>query len=328
MTLHVDRNGTVLPAPRGSSALCETPPPRDTKLLDFGPIANRPGIREALRLLLNGALNKISLTVAADADQPSMRVQGRVLERAPAARRFVICLEYACAASVRETQDCTEAALERMAVWLHEEPAQLIAAARLSAYQLRHSISEPDAQTHIAGLQQLLDAAAAAVRNVLQRLVPNNAHAGCLHRVLQDTARQVASRYGMQVDFSGLNLDRPFSNRVTELAVRCLHEGLLNAYKHGGAKRAHAQALANEDGLTLVVTNTPRRDTQADDDMKPLQGGFGLTVLRRWAGQLGGRLRLDVDPTGASPTRFVLSVPDPLLRSSPDSGERHEPTHR
>lgn len=315
-TLIVDALGVVQEMHLGARSVSDlgVVEPGVTDLFALAPIAADPAIATGLRLLLNGSLSTISLTTETrDLEQPlsveGFRGPSRLVEK-----QFTIHLNYSSPgdASLQRALGRPRAVpnLERLAMWLHDHPAQLITAARLRTFQIEQSSNDPHVGSEMAALRSTLDHAAIAVRSAMESLMPADTAGGCLHQELHATKREIETFYGMDIVFQAISLDRPFADAVFDLAVRCLREGLINAHKHGHTDRAAVVAEADEQGFRMIISNPcPPHSDYTPNRLGPT-GGFGLKALSRRAHALGGSLKLNVANDVNTRSILCLFLPD------------------
>jgi signal transduction histidine kinase len=99
--------------------------------------------------------------------------------------------------------------------------------------------------------------------------------------------------------------DRELGPALEDAAYRIVQEALLNAHRHGEARRASVRLLVNDGRLVLTVT---------DDGCGPGSGlvtpsGTGVAGMRSRVGGLGGSFALAQTSTGGAEVRVCLPLP-------------------
>jgi signal transduction histidine kinase len=140
---------------------------------------------------------------------------------------------------------------------------------------------------------------------------------GTQARTTADALRQVGDelsrRFGIEVD---VEADPRASIAVKpsdrEDIVRIAREAIVNAARHGRARRVVVSLLALEHQLVLRV-----RDDGVGMGAAPARsgGGFGLVCMRERAAALGGRLTAETPRHGGTEVELVVPSSAPVSRS-------------
>lgn len=123
-----------------------------------------------------------------------------------------------------------------------------------------------------------------------------------LSQVLARAARQLAEQYGVEVE---LELDDSVRVSAEErhALVRIAREAVINAVKHGAARRVRVELRGGPDGRYLTVV-----DDGSGFDVEALSGhngsgGYGLTSMRDRARGFAGQLQIESAPGAGSLVR-------------------------
>jgi signal transduction histidine kinase len=123
-----------------------------------------------------------------------------------------------------------------------------------------------------------------------------------LAQALAETAREAAEREGTTVDtdlVSGVAVPGP----TQEAMVRVLREAVINAARHGGARRIRVQ-LREDPKLCLSVSDDGRGFDVADAAAAP--GHHGLRGMAERVQGIGGELSIDSQPGHGTRVRVVV----------------------
>jgi len=126
--------------------------------------------------------------------------------------------------------------------------------------------------------------------------------------------REIASQYGVQVDFHAENVPQVMSTRIAVCLYRVLQEALQNAMKHSGAGRVEVQLCRESDQIELRVD-----DLGTGFELKANHGrGLGLESMRERLKAVDGQLIIRSQPQqGTSIHARVPLLERDIERTSP-----------
>lgn len=195
----------------------------------------------------------------------------------------------------------------QLASWLHDYPAQVIAAARLRLYRVRQQTDQPDFVDELAQIESLLDQAGKQLREAMHGSMQVCFNDLPVEEALRRAADEAKALYGIdcQCDCqAGIKLTAD----QNELFARCLREGLINAAKHAGAKSADVALRIKASHVVLTLSHT---SPQLQSDLAPRShdDSFGISLIKESAMRLGGSLELEISPSGDEATQLICSLP-------------------
>ena len=199
--------------------------------------------------------------------------------------------------------------LQWLANWLHDQPAQLLTAAKMRVHQLQSRTVDQDVHAELDAVQGLLGRAGLAVREAMAGLQPPGLFEPSLRAAVEETIRDAYAVYGIRCELLCRGDERGYRVASIDLVVRCLREGLINAVKHGGASRANLTLDCSADGLRFTLLDHGDAALAEKTLGQPSPGGYGLRWLRRRSLELGGDLSLRMTRRGGA--ELMLWLPDP-----------------
>ncbi len=195
----------------------------------------------------------------------------------------------------------------RLARALHDEFGQRLFGIGVTQSLARASAvaGRPDLVTHLAGLEQQIAGASAALRDTLRALDRPSAPAGALPVKLREDAASFSARTGVAAHLLVLGEPEPIDEAREDLLVRVVQEGLRNVERH---------AAANEVVLTLAFAPGSVELVVQDDGVgvtgsgEARVNGVGLGMLREEIARLGGEVRLVRNDDAGSTMRTRLPL--------------------
>ncbi len=186
---------------------------------------------------------------------------------------------------------------ERVARDLHDGLAQELVYILAEARRLRRRRPDPAIDNLVDGAQRALNESRIAVSAFRADLEEPLADA------LERLTRELSQRLGLDVDLR-VPSDVDVSPQRREVILRVVAEALSNAARHGEARAASVELIA-EDQLLLRVCD----DGHGFDPATPWTrlGSYGLLSMRERAELAGGRLEVRSAP--GSPTEVEMVLP-------------------
>lgn len=197
----------------------------------------------------------------------------------------------------------------RVAVLIHDQIQQLLAAAKVRLGMLNQQLSDA-ASSDLAGqIKDLLDEAIDIARTLAYEISPPVMHEIGLCSALDWLAEDINDKHGLVVSLDSEGEIRDDAAGVCDLLYQCVRELLLNVIKHAKVKSAkivvrrvddeQVRIAVEDDGVGFDPATVQRGRSGA--------GGFGLFTIRERLSLLGGRLQIDSVPGRGS--RFILEAP-------------------
>jgi signal transduction histidine kinase len=109
---------------------------------------------------------------------------------------------------------------------------------------------------------------------------------------LREVAAELAARSDAQIIVTADKSAPELGPDERDEVVRIAREAMLNAIKHGRAKRITVELGSRQHGGTLLRVRDDGCGIPANSRPRR-HGGFGLPAMRARAGSLGGQLRAD-----------------------------------
>lgn len=177
----------------------------------------------------------------------------------------------------------------RLARALHDEFGQRLFGIGVTGGLARESAAagRPDLVAHLAGLEQQIAGAAAALRATLRALDRPSAPAGALAVKLREDAAAFTARSGVPSHLLVLGEPAPIDEAREDLLVRVVQEGLRNVERHARADEVVVTLAFGRGSVEVVV-----QDDGAGLSPGGGGNGVGLGMLREEVGRLGGDARL------------------------------------
>jgi signal transduction histidine kinase len=258
-------------------------------------VVPRPGedvLEAGDRRLLAEVVDRAGTVV--HAEQASRALHASMAELADSRRRLVLA------------QADERARIQRD---LHDElgPALAGVQLRLEATLDRLGGHQPVLAAELEALHRLVRDCSREVRGIVHGLRPGALQQLALCAAIEEHCRAVARSTGMTVTLATDDLpdDRELGPALEDAAYRIVQEALLNAHRHGEARRASVRLMVNDGRLVLTVT---------DDGCGPGSGlvtpsGTGVAGMRSRVGGLGGSFALAQTSTGGAEVRVCLPLP-------------------
>ena len=193
----------------------------------------------------------------------------------------------------RRLVDVQEAERAELARELHDRVGQNLTALNINLSILSASLSDQTSsgvRARLADSETLVEATAAAIRNVLTELRPPMLDDQGLLVALDWQAREVSKRSGLQVIVDGPDAAERFPPRVEIAFFRIVQEAVNNVVKHAAARQ-----------VTISLDRTPEEYVLAvlDDgvgidlsDEQHIRSGLGIATMRERSQSVGGAFQL------------------------------------
>lgn len=189
----------------------------------------------------------------------------------------------------------------RLVEILHDGPLQAATAAKIRLQACRRFVGEPRAAAALDEAIALTGQVIGAMREVLQdrvRLGPDS---------LGSRIRQAGERWskmtGVRVHITLTDAAEDpaqFSDEALETAAHVVGEGIVNAWKHGGATQVSIGCHPQNGGMLLTLSDDGRGRHASADAARPNGTRMGLPLLRARIGELGGRFDIRLEPGGGT----------------------------
>jgi PAS domain S-box-containing protein len=201
-----------------------------------------------------------------------------------------------------------ESERRRIAIGLHDDVGQTLAAAKISLDELLEANLLGDSEASIRETQDLVDHAIKATRSLTFELASAALYEVGLEAALQSACEHAKQQSGIRfqppVGFRGRSIPEPM--RV--VLYRAGRELIRNIVKHSEACTARLSLSLSENQLRLTVVDDGRGfDTSKILSVTDTQGGIGLLSINQQLVSIGGRL--DILSSPGLGTRALIIVP-------------------
>jgi PAS domain S-box-containing protein len=204
------------------------------------------------------------------------------------------------------TLQTQEAERERIALGLHDGPAQtMVSAMRFveSTMALEHA-SDPLVQKNLERTVQLISTAVKQMRETIANLIPPDLEILGLKNTIRQQLEQVAREEAWDVQTQLKSLRLP---RETEVALfRIFVEAINNVRRHARASQVSVKLAEENENIVLEI----RDDGVGFDPKRPPKhgkhGGVGTMGMRKRAELLGFLFELESQPNLGTSVRVIL----------------------
>ena len=179
----------------------------------------------------------------------------------------------------------------RIARELHDDLSQRLASIAIDSSMLESEIRPVNGSgaDKLAKLSDRIRETSVDVHQVSRRLHPSILDELGLVKAMQAECDTFQRRSGIALHFDGPSEYRSFPKSIELALYRIMQECLRNIEKHSRAVSATVALSANEDSISLTVTDT---GTGFDPTQQREKPGLGMASLKERAGLLGGTVSI------------------------------------
>jgi PAS domain S-box-containing protein len=195
---------------------------------------------------------------------------------------------------------------KRIAVTLHDEVAQTLAAAKMRLDLLKTSRGSDESRTVIEEAGALLVQSIRETRGLMNNISSPVLYDFGLEAAVQNLAEQMSAIYGLTISHS---VSGEFANLEQELTVmiyQAVRELLHNVVKHTQARNVSIRVIAEETGIQTVVSDDGQGFDVNDIGSPGYEGGFGLFSIRERVKSFNGDVQIESTPGKGSVVTVVL----------------------
>jgi len=203
--------------------------------------------------------------------------------------------------TLRRVVEAQERERRRLAIELHDETGQSLAAVLMGLRRLEEAGDLAAVRTTVAELRETVVNAVQELRALAVELRPKALDDFGLAPALDRLIDTYSRRTGLEVDSHLAGLEPRLSEPVESALYRIAQEALTNIAKHAGASAVSIVTRRDGERLTMIVED----NGTGFDAAAPAQG-LGLVSMRERAELLGGSLR--VESTTEHGTTLVVEV--------------------
>jgi signal transduction histidine kinase len=224
-------------------------------------------------------------------------------------------------AALRNLNDTLEEEVQRIALALHDDAAQLMVAVHLSLDDAVRDLP-PEVQARVSGVRSLLGLVEERVRDLSHELRPAMLdHLGLVPAV-EFLAANFAQRTGLRITVNS-TLKGKLPPKFALAMYRIIQEGLTNVRRHAHASQVRIQ-IGKRVNLVrcLIADNGVGFDPIASE--KTARPGLGLLGIRERLNTLGGKLR--IQSAEGRGTKLEISAPLQQVEHANTNSPRRRPS--
>jgi PAS domain S-box-containing protein len=195
---------------------------------------------------------------------------------------------------------------KRIAVTLHDEVAQTLAAAKMRLDLLK-KVTDGQASSEVVDeARDLLMQSIRETRALMTDISSPILYEMGLPAAVQNLAEQTSASYGLAVshDVTGefTNLEQEFTIMIYQAVRELLH----NVSKHSQARNVSVRVIAEDAGIRMIVADDGRGFEVGDVGLPKREGGFGLFSIRERVKSFHGSMQIESAPGEGTVVTVVL----------------------
>jgi signal transduction histidine kinase len=196
---------------------------------------------------------------------------------------------------------------KRLAVTLHDEVAQTLAAARMRIDLLRSSTVDNEYQQSIEQAQELLSYSIRQTRALMKDISNPVLYDLGLRSAVEALVEPINDRHGIQVKCSFEGNLSSLSQDLLVMIFQVVKELLQNVIKHSGARGASIRIIEDKDSIrTIVADDGVGFDMNDINSPDYIESGFGLFSIRERVTSFNGNILIKSKPGIGSEVIVVL----------------------
>jgi len=201
----------------------------------------------------------------------------------------------------------------RIARELHDGVIQSLTGLELQTAALRRRLAarDPEVDTQLQHIQQVLSEEARSVRDVMHQIRPIEAGAGQFTGVLAEIVDRFQRDTGVQARFSAVPAEAFVPPRAARELARTLQEALTNVRRHSGARRVDVEFRGEPAAWRLDIENDGRPFNFTGrltlDELEARR--MGPRVIKERVREMGGDMVIESSSPGG--VRLEISLPRP-----------------
>lgn len=190
---------------------------------------------------------------------------------------------------------------------LHDGISQSLAIARMQLSALMSEVCEPVYRMKIEEVRTVVDEMIGEVRSIIYNLSPPVLFGLGFDHALLNLVEEFQHRYPVSITFRWEGEKTCLHDDLQMFLYRSLRELFTNVVKHAHTAHAHVSVICRQgDGTFFMRVEDDGREPP-DQDWKKKQR-FGLASIEERAHALGGRMQVQVCPSGSG-FSVTLEVP-------------------
>ncbi len=195
---------------------------------------------------------------------------------------------------------------KRIAVTLHDEVAQTLAAAKMRLDLLR-KITDGQASCEVVDeARDLLVQSIRETRALMTDISSPILYEMGLPSAVQNLAEQTSASYGLAVSQSVTGDFGSLKQELSVMIYQAVRELLKNVSKHSQARNASVRVSVDESGIRAIVADDGRGFDLDDISSPGEEGGFGLFSIRERVKSFNGSMQIESAPGKGTVVTVVL----------------------
>ena len=204
-----------------------------------------------------------------------------------------------------------------IAVTLHDEVAQTLAAARMKLDQLRSLAGDKEFREIIGQAQELLSHCIRQTRVLMTDISNPVLYDMGLRSAVEALAERTKELHGIRVKCSFEGRLGSLSQEMNVMIFQVVKELLQNVVKHSGARGASIRIVEDGDSVrTIVADDGAGFDVKGNNSADYIEGGFGLFSIRERVKLFNGSIQIKSRRGIGSKVMFMLPKTAPVKPAS------------
>jgi PAS domain S-box-containing protein len=212
---------------------------------------------------------------------------------------------------------------KRLAVTLHDEVAQTLAAARMRLDMMRSLPDGRERKQSFEQAQELLSHAIRQTRALMKDISNPILYEMGLRSAVEALAEPIKDQHGIQVKCSFEGNLSSLSQDLNVMIFQLVKELLQNVIRHSGARGANIRIIEDKDSIrTIVADDGAGFDVNDTNSRDYSEGGFGLFSIRERVKSFNGNIQIKSKPGIGSEVIVELPKTAGSRAASPKSKKR------
>lgn len=179
----------------------------------------------------------------------------------------------------------------RIARELHDDISQRMAFLQIGLEQFQQSVPTltPDHRKELHNLTEVASEVSTDLHSISHQLHPARLDLQGLVAALTSFCRELTNQHGLQIHFVHRDVPAALPSEVALCLFRIAQEALRNVVKHANTLEATVDLSAQDDGISLCVSDA---GSGFDPESAQRKGGLGLLSMRERLRLIGGQLAI------------------------------------
>jgi PAS domain S-box-containing protein len=185
---------------------------------------------------------------------------------------------------------------KRIAVTLHDEVAQTLAAAKMRLDMLKNERDPAESQRFFGEARELLGQSIREARALMSDISSPVLYEMGLPSALQALAEQTSAGRGISISYSCSGDPGDLQTEIAVMIYQVVRELLQNIIKHSGARMASIRLTREDHSVRTVVADDGKGFNAADIGSPGRESGFGIFSIRERLKSFGGNVQIESAP--------------------------------